>query len=165
MGDTGRVSGNAGRQTTDGDEAQRLAVRLEYLFDHVQPLGRRHTLQEVVDGIRSAGEPDGGSLSVGRLSMLMNGKATNPTIGTLRALSTFFGVPVAYFVDDAIAEQTMAQLALITAMRSNDVRAVALRAAAVATLSSQGLDVVRGLVEKAGRSQEREQGDPGEPAD
>ncbi|MEU2284908.1 helix-turn-helix transcriptional regulator [Streptomyces sp. NPDC013178] len=139
---------------TDG---QLLAARLEYLFEHVQPLGRRHTLQEVVDGIKAVEEPGGVSLSVGRLSMLMNGKAPNPTIGTLRALADFFGVPVGYFVDDAVADRTMAQLALITAMRNNDVKAVALRAAAVATLSAQGLDVVRGLVEQAAdQSRERD---------
>ncbi|WP_367325713.1 helix-turn-helix domain-containing protein [Streptomyces sp. HUAS ZL42] len=138
-------------------EGRRLAARLEYLFEHVQPLGRRHTLQEVVDGIKAVEESEGVSLSVGRLSMLMNGKAPNPTIGTLRALAAFFGVPVGYFVDDAVADQTMAQLALITAMRNNDVRAVALRAAAVATLSVHGLDVVRGLVEQAAdQSQERD---------
>ncbi|MEV7617267.1 helix-turn-helix domain-containing protein [Streptomyces sp. NPDC089799] len=135
-----------------GTEGQALADRLEYLFAHVQPLGRRHTLQEVVDGIKAVEEPGGGgSLSAGRLSMLMNGKAPNPTLGTLRSLAAFFGVPVGYFVDDAVAEQTMAQLALIKAMRANDVRAVALRAAAVASLSAQGLDVVRDLVERAAR--------------
>lgn len=105
--------------------------------------------REVVDGIKAVDEPGGVSLSVGRLSMLMNGKAPNPTIGTLRALADLFGVPVGYFVDDAVADRTMAQLALITAMRNNDVKAVALRAAAVATLSAHGLDVVRGLVEQA----------------
>ncbi|MFF9276923.1 hypothetical protein [Streptomyces griseosporeus] len=139
-------------------EGRRLADRLEYLFEHVQPLGRRHTLQEVVDGIKDGDEPGGASLSVGRLSMLMNGKAPNPTIGTLRALAAFFGVPVGYFVDDAVADRTMAQLALITAMRNNDVKAVALRAAAVATLSAQGLDVVRGLVEQAGDEARRAEG-------
>ncbi|MFG2131780.1 helix-turn-helix domain-containing protein [Streptomyces sp. NPDC048751] len=140
-------------------EGQRLAARLEYLFEHVQPLGRRHTLQEVVDGIKAVEEPAGVSLSVGRLSMLMNGKAPNPTIGTLRALADFFGVPVGYFVDDAVADRTMAQLALLTAMRNNDVKAVALRAATVATLSAHGLDVVRGLVEQAA-DQSREHDGP-----
>ncbi|WP_418960536.1 hypothetical protein [Streptomyces tritici] len=139
-------------------EGQRLAARLDYLFEHVQPLGRRHTLQEVVDGIKAVEEPGGVSLSVGRLSMLMNAKAPNPTVGTLRALASFFGVPVGYFVDDAVAEQTMAQLALIKAMRENDVRTVALRAAAVATSSAHGLDVVRGLVERAADQQRRHDG-------
>ncbi|WP_137988430.1 hypothetical protein [Streptomyces vilmorinianum] len=141
---------------TEGREARRLAARLEYLFEHVQPLGRRHTLQEVVDGIKNADDPDGTSLSVGRLSMIMNGKAANPTIGTLRALGVFFGVPVAYFVDDDVADQTVAQLALVTAMRRKDVQAVALRAAAVATSSAQGIDLVRNLVEQASRGSRRQ---------
>ncbi|MFE0701829.1 helix-turn-helix domain-containing protein [Streptomyces sp. NPDC058872] len=137
---------------TEDHEARVLAERLEYLFENVQPLGRRHTLQEVVDGIRNADEPDGTSLSVGRLSMLVNGKASNPTIGTLRAIASFFGVPVAYFIDDDVAEQTIAQLALLGAMRRHDVRAVAMRAAAVATSSAQGIDLVRSLVEQAART-------------
>ncbi|WP_432137908.1 MULTISPECIES: helix-turn-helix domain-containing protein [unclassified Streptomyces] len=140
-------------------EGERLAARLEYLFEHVQPLGRRHTLQEVVDGIKAVDEPGGVSLSVGRLSMLLNGKAPNPTVGTLRALADFFGVPVGYFVDDAVADRTMAQLALLKAMRDHDVKAVALRAAAVATLSAHGLDVVRGLVEQSA-DRPREPGRP-----
>ncbi|MFE2145173.1 hypothetical protein ACFXA3_26125 [Streptomyces sp. NPDC059456] len=148
-----------GARTADGGappaqhpaEAQQLAVRLEYLFAHVQPTGRRHTLQEVVDGIKDG---DGGdtTLSVGRLSMLVNGKVPNPTIGTLRSLARFFGVPTAYFVDDDVAAQTMAQLGLLNALRANDVRAVALRAAAVAASSAHGIDLVRTLVERAGRT-------------
>lgn len=103
----------------------------------------------MVDGIRA----DGGdtTLSVGRLSMLVNGKVPNPTVGTLRSLARFFGVPVAYFVDDDVAAQTMAQLALLHAIRANDVQAVALRAAAVATSSAHGVDMVRTLVERARR--------------
>ncbi|MEU9106011.1 helix-turn-helix transcriptional regulator [Streptomyces xanthophaeus] len=130
-------------------EARRLADRLEYLFSHVQPLRRRHTLQEVVDGIRDDGGAGDTTLSVGRLSMLVNGKVPNPTIGTLRSLARFFGVPIAYFVDDDVAAQTMAQLALLNAIRANDVQAVALRAAAVATSSAHGIDMVRTLVERA----------------
>ncbi|MFB6811350.1 hypothetical protein [Streptomyces sp. NPDC056387] len=144
-------------------EAQQLAVRLEYLFDHVQPLGRRHTLQEVVDGIKDDGGGDT-TLSVGRLSMLVNGKVPNPTVGTLRSLARFFGVPTAYFVDDDVAAQTMAQLGLLNALRSNDVQAVALRAAAVAASSAHGLDLVRTLVERAGRTAAGTADRPGGPA-
>ncbi|MFD7099543.1 hypothetical protein [Streptomyces xanthophaeus] len=140
-------------------EARRLADRLEYLFSHVQPLRRRHTLQEVVDGIRADGGDDT-TLSVGRLSMLVNGKVPNPTIGTLRSLARFFGVPVAYFVDDDVAAQTMAQLALLHAIRANDVQAVALRAAAVATSSAHGVDMVRTLVERARRVADGTNGAP-----
>ncbi|MER8182007.1 helix-turn-helix domain-containing protein [Kitasatospora sp. NPDC094015] len=131
-------------------EAERLGRRIEFLFGHVQPLGRRFTLQEVADGIREQGRPGDPRISVGRLWTLVKGRAANPTIGTLRALGEFFGVPQAYFIDDEVAERVSAQLALIAAMRANDVRSVALRAAAVATMSSHGLETVRSLVEHSG---------------
>ncbi|MFC5663649.1 hypothetical protein ACFP3U_11725 [Kitasatospora misakiensis] len=131
-------------------EGERLGQRIEFLFTYVQPLGRRYTLQEVVDGIREAAGPGDSKVSVGRLWMLVKGKAGNPTVGTLRALGDFFGVPQAYFIDDEVADRVVAQLSLIAAMRANDVRSVALRAAAVATQSAQGVDMVRSLVERSG---------------
>ncbi|MFJ7160008.1 hypothetical protein ACIQUQ_34350 [Streptomyces sp. NPDC101118] len=125
-----------------------LARRIEYLFAYVQPLGRRYTLQEVVDGIKDAAGPGDPKLSVGRLWALAKGKADNPTVGTLRVLGEFFGVPLAYFIDDEVEARVSAQLALIAAMRANDVRSVALRAAAVATMSTQGIEAVRSLIEQ-----------------
>ncbi|MBT2528507.1 hypothetical protein J7E91_24605 [Streptomyces sp. ISL-99] len=132
------------------DEAELLGRRIEYLFVYVQPLGRRFTLQEVVDGIKKAAGPNDPKLSVGRLWALAKGKATNPTVGTLRVLGDFFGVPLAYFIDDEVEARVSAQLALIAAMRANDVRSVALRAATVATMSAQGVEAVRSLVEQGG---------------
>ncbi|WP_030462734.1 hypothetical protein [Kitasatospora sp. NRRL B-11411] len=131
-------------------EAERLGQRLEYLFAYVQPFGRRYTLNEVVDGIRAAAKPGDPTLSTGRLWALVKGRAGNPTVGTLRALGDFFGVPQAYFIDDEVADRVAAQLALIAAMRANDVRSVALRAAAVATMSTHGVDTVRSLIERSG---------------
>ncbi|MEV7772997.1 hypothetical protein [Kitasatospora sp. NPDC086791] len=131
-------------------EAERLGHRLEYLFTYVQPLGRRYTLNEVVDGIRTAARPGDPTLSTGRLWALVKGRAGNPTVGTLRALGDFFGVPQAYFIDDEVADRVTAQLALVAAMRANDVRSVALRAAAVATMSTHGVDTVRSLIERSG---------------
>ncbi|CAL9564977.1 hypothetical protein [Streptomyces sp. enrichment culture] len=131
-------------------ETERLAQRIEFLFTYVQPLGRRYTLQEVVDGIRASAGPGDPKISVGRLWTLVKGRAGNPTVGTLRALGDFFGVPLAYFIDDEVANRVTAQLALIAAMRANDVRSVALRAATVATMSAQGVDMVRSLVERSG---------------
>lgn len=130
-------------------EGERLGRRIEFLFRYVQPLGRRYTLQEVVDGIRDAARPGDSRISVGRLWTLLKGRAGNPTIGTLRALGDFFGVPHAYFIDDEVADRVAAQLELIAAMRANDVRSVALRAAAVATMSAHGVDTVRSLVERS----------------
>ncbi|MGW4893726.1 hypothetical protein ACWEQL_15895 [Kitasatospora sp. NPDC004240] len=131
-------------------EAERLGERIEFLFSYVQPLGRRYTLQEVVEGIREAAGPGDSKISVGRLWTLVKGRAGNPTVGTLRALGDFFGVPQAYFIDDEVADRVAAQLSLIAAMRANDVRSVALRAAAVATMSTHGVDTVRSLVERSG---------------
>ncbi|WP_327679888.1 hypothetical protein [Kitasatospora sp. NBC_00458] len=136
-------------QPTD-PEAERLGKRVEFLFAYVQPLGRRYTLQEVVDGIREAARHGDPKISVGRLWTLVKGRAGNPTVGTLRALGDFFGVPQAYFIDDEVADRVAAQLELIAAMRANDVRSVALRAAAVATMSTHGVDAVRSLVERSG---------------
>ncbi|MGG8408925.1 hypothetical protein ACM614_21215 [Streptomyces sp. 12297] len=130
-------------------EAELLGRRIEYLFTYVQPLGRRFTLQEVVDGIKEAAGPNDAKLSVGRLWALAKGKAPNPTVGTLRVLGDFFGVPLAYFIDDEVEARVSAQLALIAAMRANDVRSVALRAAAVATMSTQGIEAVRSVIERA----------------
>lgn len=139
----------ASKDGPDG-EAELLGQRVEYLLTYVQPLGRRYTLQEVVDGIKEAAGTNDPKLSVGRLWALAKGKVSNPTIGTLRVLGEFFGVPLAYFIDDEVAARVSAQLALVAAMRANDVRSVALRAAAVATMSTQGIEAVRSLVERGG---------------
>ncbi|MBW5482859.1 hypothetical protein [Streptomyces bambusae] len=147
---------------SDG-EAELLGRRIEYLFTYVQPLGRRFTLQEVVDGIKEAAGPNDPKLSVGRLWALAKGKATNPTVGTLRALGDFFGVPLAYFIDDEVEARVSAQLALIAAMRANDVRSVALRAAAVATMSAQGIEAVRSLVEEGGAGRRGAAGEGAQP--
>ncbi|MFE1907675.1 hypothetical protein ACFW96_28990 [Streptomyces gardneri] len=104
----------------------------------------------MVDGIRADGSGDT-PLSAGRLSMLVNGKVPNPAIGTLHSLARSFGVPITYFVDDDVAAQTTAQLALLHAIRANDVQAVALHAATVATSSAHVVDMVRTLVERARR--------------
>ncbi|WP_329275962.1 hypothetical protein [Streptomyces sp. NBC_00691] len=139
----------ASGEDSSSPEAELLGRRIEYLFTYVQPLGRRFTLQEVVDGIKEAAGRKDATLSVGRLWALAKGKAPNPTVGTLRVLGDFFGVPLAYFIDDEVEARVSAQLALIAAMRANDVRSVALRAAAVATMSTQGIEAVRSVIERA----------------
>ncbi|WP_327287545.1 hypothetical protein [Streptomyces sp. NBC_01198] len=158
-------AGGEDEQVVPGDpEADRLGKRIEFLFTYVQPLGRRYTLQEVVDGIRDSARPGHSKISVGRLWALLRGRAGNPTVGTLRALGDFFGVPQAYFIDDEVADRVAAQLALIAAMRAHDVRSVALRAAAVATMSAHGLDTVRSLVERSGVPEPGAEGPPADAA-
>ncbi|WP_239085863.1 hypothetical protein [Streptomyces parvus] len=60
----------------------------------------------------------------------------NPTRHTIKALADFFGVPAGYFVDSAAAERTKAEIGLLTAMRDQDVRKVALRADGLKMLST-----------------------------
>ncbi|MBW5480979.1 hypothetical protein [Streptomyces bambusae] len=144
----------ADEQAVDGTPDERatlLGLRVEYLFTCIQPLGRRYTLQEVVDGIRQiTSGPNALRLSAGQLWSLVNGRVANPAVGSLRALGAFFGVPLAYFVDDEVAARVSARLALAAALRANDVRSVALRAATVAAVSAQGVEAVRSVLDLRG---------------
>jgi len=101
-----------------------LSEKIEYLFRTVQPLGREYSLQEVADGCRSIGDA---SFSKAYVWSLRSGNRGNPTMRHLEALAAFFGVPAAYFFDDAAAERVETQLALATALHNADIRAVAMR--------------------------------------
>lgn len=105
----------------------RLARRLDGLFSSARPRGKQWTNAEVAAEIKRL-SPD---LKVGAvyLSQLRNGKRTNPSPELLSALARFFGVSVAYFFDDEVAESVQAELAALRAMRNSGVRAVAMRAA------------------------------------
>ncbi|MFF7653038.1 helix-turn-helix domain-containing protein [Streptomyces sp. NPDC007983] len=63
------------------------------------------------------------------LSQLRTGKRSNPSPDLLAALARFFGVSVAYFFDDEVAESVLSEVAAIEALRQAGVRAVAMRAA------------------------------------
>lgn len=62
---------------------------------------------------------------------LRTGRRDNPTVQHLTALATYFGVPVAYFLDDELAERVDAQLELLRSLRAAGVTEIALRAADV----------------------------------
>lgn len=49
----------------------------------------------------------GESFSGAYLWQLHRGERTNPTLRHLRALATYFGVPVSYFTDDEVARRMM----------------------------------------------------------
>ncbi|TXH56734.1 MAG: XRE family transcriptional regulator [Burkholderiaceae bacterium] len=67
-------------------------------------------------------------MSVGYLSELRTGKATNPRLDHLKALADYFGVPLSYFTDDAASREIAEEMRLLRALRDNDVRSLALRA-------------------------------------
>lgn len=129
----------AEKRATDN---QRLARRLNHLFETVHPPGRGpYSNEEVARAIRE----EGGDISRAYLSYLRNGDRTNPTLHHLEALAHFFGVPAAYFFDDVIAEETDARLQVAVAMRNAGVRTVALRAAG---LSVRGLRAVTAIIDE-----------------
>nr|WP_157529370.1 helix-turn-helix domain-containing protein [Kibdelosporangium sp. MJ126-NF4]CEL23163.1 FIG01129240: hypothetical protein [Kibdelosporangium sp. MJ126-NF4]CTQ90301.1 FIG01129240: hypothetical protein [Kibdelosporangium sp. MJ126-NF4] len=109
------------------EERPTLASRLDDLFKMVRPQGRRWTNADVVAELKKVAP----SLKVGAvyLSQLRTGKRTNPSHELLAALANFFGVSVAYFFDEQLAESVRTELAAVETMRQAGVRAVAMRAA------------------------------------
>jgi transcriptional regulator with XRE-family HTH domain len=118
-----------------------LANRIEYLFTVARPRGRgEYTLDEAAAGMAEHGV----SVSAAYLSQLRQGHRTNPRQEVLVALSAFFGINPAYFIDDETAERVAAQLELYRVLRDKDVRAVAGR---LADLSPEGLQILAGIID------------------
>ncbi|MFE2865028.1 XRE family transcriptional regulator [Embleya sp. NPDC059259] len=104
-----------------------LAQRLEHLFATVHPPDRGpYSTAEAVELINEAA----GETVIGATYMwqLRTGRRDDPTHSRLNAVAKFFGVSVTYFYDDAVAERTDAQLAMLAAVRDAGVRSIALRA-------------------------------------
>ncbi|WP_433652043.1 helix-turn-helix domain-containing protein [Micromonospora zamorensis] len=125
-----------------------LAEKVDHLFRHVHPAGRRpFTHPEVAAAV---------GLSTGLLSALRTGKNTNPTKDTLERLASFFGVPVTYFFDDQTSDQITAQLALAALIRDAGIARAATR---MAGLSRGSVEAVTALTEQLRRLEGLE-GDP-----
>jgi transcriptional regulator with XRE-family HTH domain len=83
---------------------------------------------------------------------LRTGKRDNPTVQHLTALATYFGVPVAYFLDDEQTERVDAQLDLLRTLRDAGVTELALRAADV---SPRGRETISELIRKVWEAEQR----------
>jgi transcriptional regulator with XRE-family HTH domain len=127
-----------------------LAERLEHLFQTVHEAGRREYTNEEVSA--AIARDQGERISASYLWYLRTGQRDNPTFRHLNALATFFGVPAAYFFDDAKSEQVEAELALLAAMRDAGVRDVALRAAG---LSSESLGTIGDVIARVKELEQR----------
>jgi transcriptional regulator with XRE-family HTH domain len=121
-----------------------LADRLDFLFRTVRPAGRGEYSHEEVSA--EMGRRGGPTISTTYVWQLRRGLRDNPTKKHIEALASFFGVPPAYFFDDAAAERIDAELELLAAMRDQGVRQVALRSAG---LSSRSLQAITDMVEQA----------------
>ncbi|GAA2488887.1 helix-turn-helix domain-containing protein [Streptomyces gobitricini] len=117
-----------------------LAVRLDDLFKTIRPKGKHWTNAEVAEELKQA-NPD---LRVGGvyLSQLRTGKRSNPSPDLLAALARFFGVSVAYFFDDEVAESVLSQVAAVEALRQAGVRSVAMRAAGMKKENLQAITAI-----------------------
>jgi len=119
-----------------------LAEKIDRVWLTMHPKDRGPwTYPEVVAGIKALGV----TVSASYLWHLRNGVRTNPTVNQIEALATFFHVPVSYFFGTtAEVEEVDAQLGLVRAMRSPELRDLAFRAS---TLSPAGMRAIAHMVE------------------
>ncbi|MFF4394958.1 helix-turn-helix domain-containing protein [Streptomyces sp. NPDC001480] len=125
---------------SEPDDRPLLAVRLDNLFKTVRPKGKHWTNAEVAEELKRV-SPE---LRVGGvyLSQLRTGKRANPSPDLLAALARFFGVSVAYFFDDKVAESVLNEIAAVEALRQSGVRAVAMRAAGMKKENLQAITAI-----------------------
>lgn len=129
--------------TAPPEPGRTLAEKLDHLFRTVRsPDGGEYTFEEVAASLRAQGGP---TISATYVWQLRKGLRDNPTKRHLEALAHFFGVPPAYFFDEAAAERIDAELALLSAMRDASVRQIALRSVG---LSSRSLNAITEMVER-----------------
>jgi transcriptional regulator with XRE-family HTH domain len=123
----------------------RLADRLEYLFRTVHPKDRGpYTPAEVAEAInQAAGER---AISSTYVWQLRTGRRDNPTQRHLSALAAFFGVSPMYFFDETEADRGTVPPKLVAALKDDDVRDMALRAAG---LSERSLRAIKNMIESA----------------
>lgn len=95
-----------------------LAEKIDHLFGTVRPAHGEYTHEQVATAIADAGGP---TISATYLWQLRKGLRDNPTKHHIEALSSFFGVPAAYFFDEDTS-RIDADLALLTAIRNPRVR-------------------------------------------
>ncbi|MFC7533392.1 helix-turn-helix domain-containing protein [Actinoplanes sp. GCM10030250] len=103
-----------------------LAGKLDRLFratDRPEP-----SYMAVAEAIRAA---QGVPISHTYIWQLRTGRRDNPTVQHLTALATYFGVPVAFFLDDETTARVDGQLELLRTLRDAGVTEMALRAADV----------------------------------
>ncbi|MEV0945093.1 helix-turn-helix transcriptional regulator [Rhodococcus sp. NPDC049939] len=95
-----------------------FAEKFRYLIDNVHPKDRPpFTVSEIVDGIRS----NGGTITQGYVSMLLNGLRPNPSLQVVQDIARFFHVPLDYFADDSSYADFQRYISWIRSLREDDV--------------------------------------------
>lgn len=142
-----------------GEAGRSLADKLNHLFATITPgPGQVYSNEHVANVI---GQNSDVTISQTYIWQLRKGQKTNPTLRHLQALADYFGVPAAYFFDDAAADRIDGRLAEMAAeqdrvreaMGHGDVRLMAMRAG---ELSPEGRAQVMGLLDVVYRLEQAE---------
>lgn len=89
-----------------------FAEKLNYLFETVTTAeSREYSNEQVASAITMDGVP----ISQSYIWQLRKGIKVNPTLRHVQALADFFGVPPAYFFDEAVTDQVGERLAELRA--------------------------------------------------
>jgi len=102
-----------------------LAERLNFLFTHAHPRFRGpYSSTEVAATINGSREA---AVDAGYLDRVRNGEELEPPWPLMQTLAKFFGVPITYFSDREVATQVNEGVALLAALRDEDVRRIVVR--------------------------------------
>jgi hypothetical protein len=143
----------AGQPPHTPDAADRsLAEKINWLFENLWP-PERDMPQNYVEAAATIQAVTGEDISSTTVWKLRTGRADNPQLKTLKALATFFNVPVGYFGDDDHSETLADQLALLTLLRDTGVDRASLRA--LADLPEEGRQMVAEFLNSAARMEQR----------
>jgi transcriptional regulator with XRE-family HTH domain len=159
--------GSRGEATMSQDgvdaDGRSLADKLNHLFHTCKPVGRKpYSNADVAKAIRDQGT----DISSSYIAALRAGDKTNPTLKHLEGLARFFGVPPAYFFDDATTasiddqlEQLGSLRELEAALSDDGVRILALKARGLSPSGLQHIerivDHVRALEQESRRKEKR----------
>jgi transcriptional regulator with XRE-family HTH domain len=135
------------------DPKSDFTQRLDHLFKTItKPDGSEYTYEEVQNGT-------GKAVTAAYIWRLRTGKASNPGLGVIKALSRFFGVDPSYFVHDDIDEakrwvEKRANAELANQLEDENVKNIALRAS---ELDEQGkqtlLDMIDYILQRKGKKE------------
>ncbi len=128
--------------------ASSLASKIEWLIQNRWPSGSRSPKNNV-EVAAAISEATGEELSSTTIWKLRTGRSDNPQLKTLKALSTFFGVPIGYFGDDDEADATADQVAASSLVGRSGLNREALRA--LVEMSDGGRQLVADFIISAAR--------------
>ena len=133
-----------------------LAQRLDHLFDTVRrPDGQEYTNEHVANAVSATGV----TISQSYIWQLRKQKKDNPTLKHLQALADFFGVPPAYFFDDAVAGQIDDRIEALRAERERGGPEARLMAMRAGELSADRRRQVMELLDVVYRLEQAERGE------